>query len=188
MDKVNPYAPSPASLDAGLGQAKLDSAAGSLWRDGNVLVSLPGVSLPERCVKCNATADKPTKARIIYWHHPALYVLLPLNLLIFGVVVLIVRKQAIVVAGLCTEHKKRHRRAVGLRWIGILSGLVLMPVGAASPLGVWGMMLGVLILFGSVVAGMLFARIVYAQRIDKTYVRLKGCGPTFLDTFPLFPG
>ena len=104
-----------------------------------------------------------------------------INVIVFGVVVLMVRRRAIVAPGLCADHKKRQRRAVMLTWTGILLGLVLLYVGAASPLGFWGMMLGVLVLLGSIVAGMLFARVVYANRIDKTYVRLKGCGDPVSD-------
>jgi hypothetical protein len=34
---------------------------------------------------------------------------------------------------------------------------------------------------------MIFSRIVYPKRIDKEYVRLKGCGAEFLDSLPHFP-
>jgi hypothetical protein len=184
----NPYAPSAASLDARVTQPELDSARASLWRDGDELVALSGSSLPRRCVKCNAAADEPTRIRQVYWCHPALYLLLPINLVIFGVLVLMLRRKAIVAPGLCAEHKRRHRRAVRLRWTGLLSGLVLSYVGAASPFGLWAMLLGVLIMLGAIVAGMVFARIVYAKRIDKTYVRLKGCEAPFLNSLPPFPG
>jgi hypothetical protein len=152
------------------------------------LVTLPGASLPRRCVKCNEPAHEPTKARKVYWHHPALYLLLLANVIIFAVVASVMRKKAIVVPGLCAEHKKRRRYAVTQGWTGFLSGLVLLYVGAASVLGFWGMMLGVLVMVGSIVWGMIFSRVVYAKRIDKSYVRLKGCGAPFLDPLPPFSG
>lgn len=188
MDERNPYAPSRASLDVRDRSPRPDRTGPLLWRDGDVLVAVPDSPLPGRCVKCNATAVPPTKARTLYWHHPALYVLVLINIIIFWVVVLMVRRRAIVAPGLCTDHKNRHRRAVWLTWTGSLFGLVLLYVGAASPLGFWGMMIGLLITLGSIVAGMLFARVVYAKRIDKTYVRLKGCGDAFLNDLPPFNG
>lgn len=188
MDERNPYAPSPASLDARDAPTRLDSAGPLLWRDGDVLVAVPHSKLPPRCVKCNATAAPPTKARYVYWYHPGLYALLLFNVIVFGVVVFMVRRRAIVAAGLCSDHQKRHRRAVRLTWTGIVLGIILMSVGAASPLGFWGMLAGVLVTLGALVAGMLFARVVYAKRIDKTYVRLKGCGEPFLNGLPPFSG
>lgn len=188
MDERNPYAPSPASLNAKEMPPALDSTGPLLWRDGDVLVAVPDSKLPPRCVKCNATAVPPTKARYVHWYHPALYALLLLNVIVFGVVVFMVRRRAIVAAGLCSNHQKRHRRAVRLTWTGIVLGIVLMSIGAASPLGIWGMLVGVLVTLGSLVAGMLFARVVYAKRIDKAYVRLKGCGDAFLNDLPPFSG
>jgi hypothetical protein len=188
VDERNPYAPSPASLGAKDASRRLDREGPLFWRDGNVLVAVPDSSLPKRCVKCNATSAPPTKARYVYWCHPALYALLLINVIVFGVVVLMVRRRAIVLPGLCARHQKRHRHAVRLAWIGVLFGLVLLYVGAASPLGLWRMLLGMLIVLGSIVAGMLFARVVYAKRIDKIYVRLKGCGDPFLDSLPPFTG
>jgi hypothetical protein len=42
-------------------------------------------------------------------------------------------------------------------------------------------------MLGSIVTGMIMARIVYARKIDKSYVWLKGCGSEFLDSLPPLP-
>jgi hypothetical protein len=187
VDERNPYAPSRASLAGSAVEPRLDGGGATLWREGNVLVALPDASMPHRCVKCNEPAVEPTKGRKVYWHHPLLYLLLLLNVLIYAVVAMVVRKKATVAPGLCAEHKKRRGRAITLGWIGFLSGIVLVYVGEASALGFWGAMLGVLVMLGSIAAGMIFARIVYAKRIDESYVRLKGCGAPFLNSLPPFP-
>ena len=144
--------------------------------------------MPQRCVKCNEPADQPTIARKVYWYSPWLYLLLLFNIIIFALIAVLVRKTAMVAPGLCVEHKKRRRTAIALSWTGALIGIVVMYVGMATPLGVWGAAMGVLVILASVVAGMIFGRVVYASRIDKSYVRLKGSGELFLRSLPPFPG
>lgn len=47
----------------------------------------------------------------------------------------------------------------------------------------------ILATLGCVIAGIIMSRIVYANRIDDRYVRLKGCGEAFLAELPEFrPG
>jgi hypothetical protein len=189
MDDQNPYAPSRASLDIPASASKADENTGiAVWRDGDVLITLMGAEMPRRCVKCNGPADEPTKARKIYWHHPALYLLVLINIIIYAIVAAVVRRKAFVSAGLCIEHKKRRRIALTCAWTGSLGGIVLVYVGMASSWGAWGAFLGVLLILGSVIGGLIFARIVYAKRIDKSYVRLRGCGSVFLDSLPPFSG
>lgn len=186
MDGLNPYAPSQASLKATDPLPTADGASHTIWRDGDVLVKLMGAEMPHRCVKCNEPADPPTKARKVYWHHPGLYLLLLINALIYVIVAIAVRKKAFVSAGLCKEHKSRRRIAMTLSWTGALGGIVLMYFGADSSFGIWGMIAGLVVILASIVGGLIFGRTVYARKIDKTYVRLKGCGIAFLDSLPQF--
>ena len=189
MDDRNPYAPSPASRTSTDPVSNGDGAAGiAVWREGDVLIKLIGAEMPHRCVKCNGPADQPTRARKVYWHPPALYALVIVNVILYAIVATLVRKRAFVSAGLCTEHKKRRRNALLLAWTGSLGGIVLTFFGMASSWGAWGAALGLLVILGSVVGGLIFTRIVYAKRIDKSYVRLKGCGMAFLTSLPAFPG
>jgi hypothetical protein len=189
MDDRNPYAPSQASLQVTQPVARTDgSSVVEVWRDDGVLVMLPGAALPQRCIKCNEPSHEPTKARKVYWHHPALYLLVLVNLIIYAIVAAVIRRKAFVNAGLCSEHKKRRRTALILAWTGALTGIVLMFFGADSSLGIGGVFLGALLILGSIIAGMIFARVIYARRIDKSYVRLKGCGGAFLDSLPPFSG
>ena len=185
MAERNPYAPSQASLKTGPSHTAGQVTA---WRDARVMVMIPNAAIPDRCVKCNEPADEPTKERTLYWHSPWLYLLLLLNILIFAIVALIMRKKAVVSAGLCTDHKKRRRNVLTAAWIGVLAGVFLLFEGIASP-SAGGLMAfaGVLLVVGSIIVGMAMGRVVYAVRIDKDYVRLKGCGEPFLETLPDFP-
>ena len=181
MDSHNPYAPSPASLKP----VKLRSGGG-VWRDGNVLVMKHDASLPERCVKCNEDSVEPSKKRQLYWHHPGIYALFALNVVIYIAVAMVVRKKAVVAPGLCREHRARRRWIITLGWLGALGSLLEAIVTGTS--GSTGLMaLGILVFFLSIILSMIFARIVYPKRIDKTYVRLKGCGSEFLDALPQLP-
>ncbi len=189
MDDRNPYAPSRASLNVTGVPPSVNASGGvAVWRDGDVLITLPGAEMPKRCVKCNEPAHEPSKARKVYWHHPTIYFLLLVNVIIYAIVATIVRKKAFVNAGLCTEHKGRRRIALAVGWTGALGGIVLTFVGAASSWGAGGALLGVLLIIVSLLVGVFFGRIVYAKRIDKSYVRLKGCGTAFLNSLPPFSG
>jgi hypothetical protein len=187
MDERNPYAPTPASLTAG--SCSQHARSSGVWRDGSVLVMLPNTSLPHRCVKCNAVADQPTRERKVYWHHPGIYVLVLINLIIYAIVAAIVRKTAIVSPGLCSEHKEKHRNAMIIGW-----GLALLGIGLFIAAGMGAapdhtgevVLAGLLAIFTGIVWGIVVGRIVYAKRIDEQFVRLRGCGPEFLDSLPPF--
>jgi hypothetical protein len=187
MDERNPYAPSRASLERSVVPPR-DRVGAALWRDQSMLIMLPDATMPRRCIKCNGPAHEPTKNRKVYWHHPAIYMLLLLNVIIYAVVAVAVRKKVTLSAGLCAGHKKRRRLAITLGWVGFLAGFALLVGAAGSDGGAGAVILGILVMLGSIVAGMIFGRVVIARRIDTSYVRLKGCGSAFLDSLPPFPG
>ena len=188
MDDRNPYAPSRASLMKGTAPPEQVRGNVTAWRDNRVMILLPDAALPHRCIKCNEPADEPTKARKVYWHNPWLYLLLLFNVLIFAIVAMGVRKKAIVSPGLCAYHKKRRRNVIALAWFGVVAGLILNYIGMSSSAGVWGVLVGTLVVLGSIVFGMVRGRVVIPTRIDKDYVRLKGCGEPYLESLPPFPG
>lgn len=175
----NPYAPPHASLDPG--------GPEGCWRAGKEVVLRAGAALPPRCVKCNAPVTAPIKARTYYWHHPALYILALVNLLIYAVVALIVRRRATLAPGLCSAHTRRRRLGLLVGWGGLLAFLGLLVAGVAVD-GCGLMLAGGLVLLGALVAAILLARIVIPSRIDAEWVRLKGCGAAFLDSLPDFLG
>ncbi len=185
MGERNPYAPSPASLRTGTPSGPTAGQV-TAWRDKGVMVMIPGAEIPQRCVKCNEAADEPTKTRTVYWYSSWLYLLLLLNILIFAIVALIVRKKAVVSAGLCSVHKERRRNVITGAWIGVCAGLLLIYAGVSTSSGLESA-IGVLVILSSIVVGIAMGRIVYPVRIDDAYVRLKGCGEPFLETLPDFP-
>jgi len=183
----NPYAPSSASLHTGTVRGD-SSGKVAVWRDRKTLVMLPEADLPDRCVKCNKPAAPPTKPRRVYWHHWAIYLVVLINILIYAIVALIVRKKAVVAPGLCAWHKTRRAVALTIGWIGLLGSLALMTFGVAQSINPAFAALGVVLLLVALLVLVGSSRIVYASRIDPDYIRLKGCKPDFLDSLPPFPG
>jgi hypothetical protein len=185
MDERNPYAPSRASL-AGAAATPADGSGG-VWHDSGVLVLLPDATLPHRCVKCNQPSEPPTRERKVYWHNPWIYLLVLVNLLIYAVVALIVRKKAVIAPGLCATHKARRRIGVALAWTLLAAGFVLVSVGfgQGSPNAGFG---GIAVLLAAALAAVYLSRILRPQRIDSQYVRLRGCGTEFLESLPPFAG
>ena len=98
---INPYAPPKSKLS--------DKARGnqSMWRDGANLVLLPGSAFPDRCIKCNDSAAPPARRYKLYWHSAWLYLLVLVNILIYLIVALAVRKRTEVEVGLCERHQRQ---------------------------------------------------------------------------------
>jgi hypothetical protein len=169
---VNPYAPPRAGLEV--------QPAGGCWREGKALVMRAGSALPHRCVKCNEPAAQPIKARWVYWHHPGWYLLILVNVLVYVLVALVVRKRSKIAPGLCSRHRRRRRVFMAIGWGGFFLGLAFFFPGPLETAA--GPAIGMLIIFAAILAGMSGARIVYPSRITKEEVRLKGCGAEFLDS------
>jgi hypothetical protein len=147
--------------------------------------------LPPRCVKSNAPTVRTLK-RNLTWHHPAVYIALLFNLLVYVILAIVLSKRATVYIGLSDEWFARRRRAIFIGW-----GLVLASVG----MFVGGLMLldrgdevAGLLIFGSFVLflvgaiyGLIAARMVSPTRITDDYVWLKGVHRDFLATLPEWP-
>jgi len=168
---ANPYAPPRAALDT--------QPADEYWREGKVLVMRVGSALPPRCVRCNQPAVQPTKSRWLYWHHPGWFLLILINVLIYVLVALAVRRKAKVAVGLCAKHRQRRRVFLSIGWGGFALGLAIIfsQLSGESAAG-----LGMLIILFAAIVGIVGSRVAYPSRITKEEVRLKGCGAPFLDS------
>jgi len=139
--------------------------------------------LPARCIKCNAEVQEPLKKRRFYWHHPAWFVLVLANVIIYVVVAMIVRRQADVTYGLCAVHRKQRRRGAFLGVGGTLLSLVLIFVGLANDYAALTM-IAVLGFVVSIVVGVVKGRTLLPVRIDKAEAHFKGCCEVFLASLP----
>jgi len=172
---ANPYAPPSAP-----GAADFAGRQGGVWQEGRILVAAQNAVLPNRCVKCNDVAADKLK-RTFYWHPPAWYLLILINIIVYAIVAAIIRKKAILEVGLCDRH--RSRRMIGL----ILSGLIpfiafggCVVSGASEGWMAFGWVSFLLALVCLVVANVL-PRAIY---IDEHLTRLKGVNADYLAQLP----
>lgn len=143
--------------------------------------------LPFMCVKCgeklnehDETALRKTKK--LSWVHPAVILLVFLNMLIFLIVALIVKKQCSVTYSLCQNCRAKRQKlwlvlaGVVLSVVGIIAGMIYLGLEPAWPIltSVFGF-IAVLVL-----AYFLNGPLVIAWYSKETF-RLKGAGKTFLE-------
>ena len=140
---------------------------GGLWRYKKQLVSGLNPVLPNRCVKCNAPTETPQVKRNLMWHHPAVYLALLVNLIVYVIAALIARKRTTAMVSVCPEHRVKRRNA-----------------NESGPLAIVG---AVAFLFG-LIYGIVKGRLIYAAKIDKERVWMGGCGKDFLAQFPEWTG
>lgn len=173
----NPYAPPQAVVDGG-------GASSEYWREGTKALHIErGADLPHRCVKCNAPAVTPVKARKLYWHHGGIYFLILVNWLIYLVVALIVRKQFELSPGLCAEHTGKRNRNILIAW-SLFGFAVLTTVYAAKAGSGEAGLFAVACFLASVIMGFIAARIVYPTEIQPGFAVVKGFGEPFLKSIP----
>ena len=115
QQEFNPYRPPEAPVvDRGTGE---DADGVAVWRDGNAVVAVRDRAFPPRCVKCNAPVQKQEMhARSFYWHTPWLYLLILLNILIYAIVAMAVRKKTRHDVALCAQHLRRRRIFIAIGW------------------------------------------------------------------------
>ena len=180
MTDVNPYRPTAAML----AEAPPPEPAGGYWRDGKLLVTFSENPLPNRCVKCNAPTEPPRRPRKVYWHAAWWYLLILVNIVIYIIVALVVRKSAKVPMTMCRRHLMRRRLFIAFGWVGFIAclfgGAVLLR-GMAAGVAV-GFLGGLL----CAVIGVIGARVLWPVKIDSPFVYLKGCGEAYLAELPEF--
>lgn len=158
-----------------------------VWRQGQTLIMRRDAELPDRCVKCNSPVNGAKMPRNLYWHHPALYLVILLNLLIYLIVAILVRQRAKISVGLCEKHRASRKQAVRLAWILALLGIGLFVGGIILRNG-WQMLCGIVLLLGGALYGAIRGRIVSVRRMDKEHIWLNGCCPEYLENLPDWNG
>jgi len=177
---INPYAPSKAVFDTG-------HRDGTAWRKGRQAVIPVGRDLPCRCIKCNAHVDGVVKQRKVYWHHPGVYGLILINLILYAIVALIVRKTVKIRPALCELHARKRRNGLLLCWGLLFAGLGSLAAGAMHDGNTLFGWLGGVLIFAAIVNSFL-QRLVVARKIDDQYAYLAGCSEAYLASLPAFEG
>jgi hypothetical protein len=178
MDQqVNPYSAPKARLEA---IADEDLA---LWRDGKILVCRRDAGFPGRCIKCNEPVEFEKARFKLHWHHSGWYILVLLNIIIYAVIASLVRKKAIIWVGLCETHRRRRRLSRIIGWGGFAAILCCFFLGLSLNQG-WLAAAAGLAFLPWAIASVLLSLQVRAVRIGTEWLRVRGCGPDFLDSLP----
>lgn len=117
----NPYAPPTAELRLASNE--------HCWRDGRHVVLRRGGDLPHRCLRCNRPGLPRSRGSTYSWHSPWLFVLIPLNIIVFAVVALLVRRSVKLHPVLCDSHRRELRRDWVLCLALLAAGLLLLAAG-----------------------------------------------------------
>lgn len=182
-DQPNPYA-APLELTA-YEPPVLDTAPfAGLWRQGNLLVMHKEAPLPNICLKSNLPATHRLQ-RNLYWHHPAIFLLIFLHILIYAVVAVVVRKKAKIHIPLTAEWFHRRRRRMLIAWSVVFLGVVIFGIGAVyvdqSPWAPFCLIVAVFLMLGAAIYGLASCRLVSPKKMTDTYIWLKGVHPEYLD-------
>jgi hypothetical protein len=178
VPELNPYAPPTSDLGTGV-----EGRPDGFWREGDALVvSRAGCHLPDRCIRCNEPAGGHRLKRTVYWHHPAIYVLV-LSPIIYVIVALLARKSVRLQFGLCEKHRGRRFLGILLLVGGFLSPFLLGMLIAELHLGDTPVPLILIVCPVSIVAGAILLRGIAAKRMDEHHAWLN-VGAPFLQSIP----
>jgi hypothetical protein len=180
LDEFNPYAP-PKAKDI---VEPYPPSGDRVWRDGPLLVMTKGAQLPDRCLKCNLPAGGWRLKRKLSWHHSAWYLLILLNLLIYAIAALIVRHTATVMIPLCEKHRRRRRWAIGMGWLLVITGIVLIAAGGSNEGYEAAILIGLLLFLAGLIFGIAGSQVAVPTRIDGRFVWIKNVNPEFLNELP----
>lgn len=152
-------------------------------RKGKDLYVPRSASLPATCVKCGATATTPWRKKF-YWHHPALLFLVLLNILIYAIVAMIVRKQMELNVPLCEGHHADRKR---YKLIATLMLVLFIPVGVV--LGMYfseamGWITGTVMFLVSMVFYIMMGLGFAPKKIDEAGGIFRGACAAFLNQLP----
>lgn len=185
----NQYDPADRLLDEmspALQQAPPTQPMQPMWRDGRLLVVGDNVTLVDRCIKCGEPAVGHPLKRRMYWHHPALYLIILAGVLIYVIVALVLRQTITVHVGLCDQHRRGRSRKIALSWLTVLGGIALVIAGIANESGLLAL-LGVVAFFGGLVFAAIALPLLRPVKIENKFGRFKGCCEAFLARLPQAP-
>lgn len=128
------------------------------YRKGNRLVVPKGATLPSYCVKCGQPVTGPPFQKTFYWHNPLLFLLVLVNILVYAIVSMILRKRFDLAVPMCPEHLQRRKNLLIATWVlglgfipgGILAGSLIHDSDTAVAVG---LLTGFLMLIAACVTG-----------------------------------
>ncbi|MCK6575244.1 hypothetical protein L6V77_29610 [Myxococcota bacterium] len=157
-----------------------------VWRDGPNVVIAPQARLPARCVKTNAPVDVVLEHKLT-WLSPWWCLTILFSPVVYLIVAMAVRRDAIVYVGLSRAALRRRRVAIAIAWLVPL--LAFWPMYALGQAGsVVGMALAATFGIGGLISGYMASAPVRAKRIESGFAVVAGADPQFVAMLPPWPG
>ena len=198
MPEFNPYE-APVSTEVNPRSKGRRDVGPGLWSDGNFLVARDRAEFPDRCVKCNESAEGLRLKRVMRWHPSGYYLLILLCTLAYAIVATVVSKTVTLEVGICPAHRRRRRKQIASAWLLGLGGVGLILLFGAVAGGPRGgpeenpglallILAGVVMILTGLILGVIASKFLTIERIDKDKIaRIKGACPEFLETLPEYP-
>ena len=157
-------------------------------RQGDKLIVPKGAPLPNYCVKCGQPVTGEPFKKTFFWHNPWLFLLVLVNILVYAIVSMILRKRADLALPLCDDHRQRRKNLLIATWVlglgfipgGILAGSLIHDSDAA--VGV-GLLTGFLLLIAAFVTGGMSA-VLRPREITDSSATFSGACEQFLSLLP----
>lgn len=172
---ATPLPPRPDRLDVPSGRGA--------WTEGKDLVIRQNTGeLPASCIRCGQPAQSRIKAKL-YWHSPWAYLTILVNIIVYAIVAMIVRKNITVEVPLCEVHRKQRTR---FQWLaagaGVGSFVVLFALLAYDQAGV-AVTAFFALLLAAIVLGFK-SRLLVPRYIDAEIAKVRGPCEAFMSQLP----
>lgn len=174
-DNFNPY----QTPNATLTKQTLDN----LSVDAKNILFVPfDNDLPPCCIKCGKEVTGNIKTRKMWWHHSGWYLLILINILIYALVAVAVRKKTSLSVGLCEEHARSRKKKI-FGWLALSIVTFMLPIFSLSWEGDYEAMRVILFVISviSLMAAALSSSLIRLIRIDKSGAYIKGLPEAYLD-------
>ncbi len=172
MSSDNPFAPLPSS--------SVSSPSGTVYAEGNVVVSPVTATWPARCVHCNANVSAADFKAKPVWYPKWVIIVFLLSRLIGLILFFWKRRVLDLNIGLCEEHRRKRSTWMWGGGGAAAFGFVVLGVALAADMPV--LMIGFALLFlGGLIVLALGARTVTPMSVEGDIARLK-VGQPFLES------
>ena len=178
----NPYAPPLSPVISG-------TSTGGCYRRGSLLI-VPRPDAPyfpcDSCVRCGQPAAS-TLRRKLSWFHPAWFLLIIVNLLVFLIVAVCVSKRMTLTVGICAKHRATRKAWILASWLCFLAGIAFFVLfGRSGHSESFRLMIAGVgcILLSLILACVVSSLLVRPRRITPLEATLAGAGESFLQQFP----
>jgi hypothetical protein len=167
-----------------------------IWRDGKKLVVHKQAVLPPICVKTNEPSQRKIK-RKYYWHHPAVYLAILVQVLIYIILAMVVRKKHELEVPITEQTGAKRRNGIAIGWVLALAAIALFVGSIAWMLqpgneanagyGVIALFLAAFMLVAGSIIGSRAAAILTPKRMTESATWFAGAHWEYLERFPEIP-